>query len=52
MTLAGLAGELGLTDEERAALQEAVGWTGEAIKVRKLDDTQTRALAGLIDTLR
>ena len=52
MTLAGLADELGLSDEERAALQEAVGWTGEGIKLRKLDDTQTRALASLIHTLR
>ena len=48
MTLAGLADELGLSDGERAALQEAVGWTGEGIKLRKLDDTQTRALASLL----
>jgi hypothetical protein len=51
MTIARLADELSLSDEQRAALQEAVGWTGERVQLRKLHDTQTRALAAVIHTL-
>jgi hypothetical protein len=51
MTLERLAEELGLGDHDRAVLQETLGWPGERIRLRRLDDAQTRALAQLIRTL-